>query len=67
MLVTDVGGLSEIVPDGKVGYVTDVNAQSIADALYDFCTKHKPDDFKQGLQEEKKKYTWERMSKAIIG
>lgn len=67
MLVTNVGGLSEIVPNGKVGYVTQVNVQSIADALYDFCTNHKPDDFKHGLQEEKKKYTWKRMIDAIIG
>ena len=37
MLVTDVGGLAEIVPNGKVGYVTPVDARAIADALLDFC------------------------------
>jgi D-inositol-3-phosphate glycosyltransferase len=36
MLVTNVGGLPEIVPHGRVGYVTEVNATAIADALVDF-------------------------------
>jgi len=36
MLVTNVGGLAEIVPDGKVGYVVQPNATAIADAINDF-------------------------------
>ena len=31
MLVTNVGGLPEIVPNGKVGYVVEPNAQAVAD------------------------------------
>ncbi|MCK9162983.1 MAG: glycosyltransferase [Bacteroidales bacterium] len=63
MLVTDVGGLAEIIPNGKVGYVVQPNGKSIADALLDFCI-NKP-DFSQGIKEEKKKYSWERMTQAI--
>ena len=36
MLVTNVGGLDEIVPDGKVGYTVHPDVRSIADALVDF-------------------------------
>ena len=65
MLVTHVGGLAEIVPNGKVGYVTDVDPKAIADALLDFCgqpTGH----FAAGIEEEKQKYAWSKMTAAII-
>lgn len=63
MLVTDVGGLAEIIPNGKVGYVVQPNGKSIADALLDFCI-NRP-DFSDGIKEEKKKYSWERMTQAV--
>ena len=36
MLVTNVGGLPEIVPNGKVGYSVEPEAKVIADAISDF-------------------------------
>ena len=36
MLVTNVGGLGEIVHDGKMGYAVDPNPQAIADAIVDY-------------------------------
>ena len=36
MLVTNVGGLAEIIPDGKIGYVVEPEIREIADALVDF-------------------------------
>ena len=65
MLVTRVGGLAEIVPDGKVGYVTDVDAREVADALVDFCHRTDKDCFRSGIQEEKQKYAWSRMTAVI--
>ena len=64
MLVTRVGGLSEIVPDGKVGYAVEPNVEAIADALNHFV-QH-PQDFAEGIREEKKKYSWAVMSQAIL-
>ena len=63
MLVTDVGGLAEIIPHGKAGYVVAPNTLAIADALVDF-SENKP-DFSQGIQEEKQKYTWDKLVLAI--
>lgn len=65
MLVTNVGGLPEIVPDGKVGYVVDVNAGKIADAIIDFYEKRKEEFFIQKVREEKKKYSWRSMVEGI--
>ena len=65
MLVTNVGGLAEIVPNGKVGYVTEVNPQAIADALADFCAREDSECFRAGIEEERQKYSWSRMLQTI--
>lgn len=54
MLVTDVGGLKEIIPDGKVGYVVKPQADSIAEALLDFFTHDRMKEFEDNLKEEKR-------------
>ena len=56
MLVTRVGGLPEIVPDGKVGYVVDPDPKAIASALIRFVSEHP--DFTSGLAAEREKYSW---------
>ena len=66
MLVTDVGGLSEIVPNGVVGYVTQPNPSAIADALVDFYKNARAEGFEKNIAVEKKKYSWERMVKTIL-
>lgn len=66
MLVTNVGGLAEIVPDRKVGYVVDVDAKQVADAIVDFCDRADVDCFKDNISEEKKKYEWSRMTAAVL-
>ncbi len=66
MLVTNVGGLPEIVPNGKVGYVTEPNPQSIADAIVDFYTNHKEFVFRDYIKAEKSKYAWSTMLDKIM-
>ncbi len=66
MLVTNVGGLAEIVPHGKVGYVTPVDAKAVADALVDFCSDDNKLQFAQNIETEKKKYAWSRMTEACL-
>lgn len=60
MLVTNVGGLPEIVPDGKIGYVVEPDAPQIADALHRFFVENKQEEFERNIVEEKKKYAWSR-------
>lgn len=58
MLVTNVGGLPEIVPDGKIGYVVEPDSKPIADALCKFFDEQKKEEFERNIVEEKKKYAW---------
>lgn len=66
MLVTNVGGLAEIVPDGVAGYVVEPNAVQIADRLVDFFGNDRRDQFTEGLRQEKKKYSWTNMARSVI-
>ncbi|MBR9859319.1 glycosyltransferase family 4 protein [bacterium] len=61
MLVTDVGGLAELVPHNKVGYVVPVDAQEIADSIETFYSEQKEAEFSKNILEEKKRFTWDSM------
>jgi len=65
MLVTDVGGLKEIVPHHKVGYVCNPNSSSVIDAILDFYNNDKEQQFIQGVIDEKNKYSWNKMIENI--
>lgn len=66
MLVTDVGGLKEIVPDGKCGYVVKPEAPAISEAIIDFFDNNKKEFFTEGVRQEKVKFSWEKMTAAIL-
>jgi len=59
MLVTDVGGLSEIVPHGEVGYVVEKEPEKIAAALEDFFTNERKQSFEMNVKAEARKYSWQ--------
>ena len=65
MLVTNVGGLAEIVPDGKVGYVVSPVENEIADALVDFFENNRQDQFTEGILTEKRQYAWSNMTRSV--
>ncbi len=65
MVVTNVGGLPDLVPHEKVGLVCDPHPQAIADAILKFYQLGE-DYFIPQLREEKKKYGWSLMTKAIL-
>jgi len=67
MLVTNVGGLAETIPDGKVGYVVKVEPAEIADALVDFFSNQRSEDMIENIKIEKQKFLWSRMTDAING
>jgi D-inositol-3-phosphate glycosyltransferase len=65
MLVTDVGGLSEIVTDGKCGYVVKPEPGPIADDIIDFFDNHRSVRFTEGVKQEKTKFTWNKLTASI--
>lgn len=66
MLVTNVGGLCEIVRDGQCGYVVDPNPQSVNSAISDFFTNNRYDEFSAGVNREKSRFTWDKLTAAVI-
>jgi glycosyltransferase involved in cell wall biosynthesis len=66
MLVTNVGGLSEIIPNGKIGYVVEPDVVSIADALVDFFENDRIAEFEANIVEEKKKFSWSNLVQTFI-
>lgn len=65
ILVTNVGGLGEIVHHEKMGYATEPNAENIAQAIVDYYTNKRQPAFTDYLREEKKKYDWNKMTQTI--
>ena len=65
MLVTDVGGLAEIVPHKKVGYVTTQEPKIIADAIVDFYANNRELDFEKNTKTEKLKFSWQNLIHTI--
>ena len=65
MLVTNVGGLPEIVPNGKAGLVVNPDPAEIADGMADFFENSRQQQFTEGIISEKAKYSWSNMTAAI--
>lgn len=65
MIVTNVGGLPEIVPNGKVGLVVEPNKSAVANAILLFYRENKEQEFAQNILLEKEKYSWNRLCSNI--
>lgn len=65
IITTDVGGLAEFFPDGKVGYVIKPEEKEIADAIFRFYENNKEEEFSKNASLEKLKYSWENMVETI--
>ncbi|HOW25922.1 MAG TPA: glycosyltransferase [Bacteroidales bacterium] len=61
MIITNVGGLAEMVPDGKAGYVVEPDPMELADAVADYFEQDREAAFVSFIREEKKKYSWNNM------
>jgi glycosyltransferase involved in cell wall biosynthesis len=65
MLVTDVGGLSEIIPHMKAGYVVPVDSNKIGEALIDFFENDRKNTFTENARLEKERFSWDKMTNTI--
>ena len=66
MIVTNVGGLAELVPNNKVGFVCNVSEQEIADAIYNFYNQHKEQEFTNAAEQEKQRFTWQNLCNQLL-
>ena len=66
MLVTNVGGLGEIVHDHQMGYACEPTAEAIAADILDYYQQNRQNTYTAYLQKEKTKYAWSNMTKAYL-
>ncbi|MBI3517811.1 MAG: glycosyltransferase [Bacteroidetes bacterium] len=65
-LVTNVGGLGEIIPDKIAGYVVEPNGKAIAEGIKDFFENNRMASFTEGMKKEKQKYDWKIFVDEVI-
>ena len=58
VIVTDVGGLSEIVMKGKTGYAVQPDARNIANGVLQFYNDYERVDFATNIESYKQRFTW---------
>ncbi|MSP08959.1 MAG: glycosyltransferase [Flavobacteriaceae bacterium] len=65
MIITNVGGLSELVPHGEAGWVCEPTAESLAAAIVSMYVPKRLDHIRNSLKELKKQFSWPSMVKAL--
>lgn len=66
MLVTNVGGLAEIINDKVTGYVVEPVPSAIAEAIFDFFQNNKEDSMSVEVEKEKKRFSWDNLTNTIF-
>lgn len=66
MLVTNVGGLSEIVQNNKCGYVVENKISLISEKIIDYFKFDREKEFTENVVIEKKKYEWDHFINSIL-
>lgn len=66
VIATNVGGLPEVVIDGKTGYVVPPkDEKALAQAVIKYFEENKEEEFEQGVKAEAYKYSWDRMTETV--
>ncbi|MBR5133299.1 MAG: glycosyltransferase family 4 protein [Alistipes sp.] len=65
IIVTRVGGLAEIVPNGRVGFVTEPNAEGVLQALERIYEGDTLERFREAMIEERRRFSWAAMCDRI--
>ncbi len=65
MIVTNVAGLPENVPDGKVGFVVGRNPSDVAEGIIRYFRESRMAEFSKNMETEKLKYSWSELTGAI--
>lgn len=66
MIVTRVGGLPEIVADGKVGIVCEPTVEAISESLQRIYEGDTLSRLKDGFKEERKRFSWAAMCDKLL-
>lgn len=67
VIVTNVGGLPEVVKDGKTGYVVNKeNERELAEAIVKFFSLDSAEEFADHIRDSAKEFSWETMVATVI-
>lgn len=68
VVVTDVGGLPDVVEDGKTGYVVEPgNPEAFAEAVIRFFREERAQKMRENIEETAYRFSWERMGEVVEG
>lgn len=66
VIVTNVGGLPDVVTDGKTGYVVEAqNPNKLAEAVVKYYENDMESEFIEGVKDEAYRFSWDRMVEII--
>lgn len=68
VVVTDVGGLPDVVEDGKTGYVVEPGKpEALAGAVVRFFREEQAQRMKKNIEKDAYRFSWERMGEVLEG
>jgi len=66
VIVTNVGGLPDVVTDGKTGYIVEPrNYKKLAEAVIKYFVSDKEYELVQNVRKEAERFSWDRMVETI--
>lgn len=66
VIVTNVGGLPDVVTNGKTGYVVESKSpDALANAVVDFYEQGREAEFVNGVKQEAYRFSWDKMRETI--
>lgn len=68
VVVTRVGGLPDVVSDGETGYIVEpCKPEELAGAVIRYYQENKEAEWRQNIQREAYRFSWDRMSEVVEG
>lgn len=67
VIATNVGGLPEVISDGKTGYTVEPkNPKALAEAVIRFFDENRSEEFTENVRKEAYRYSWDRMNEVVV-
>lgn len=61
VVVTNVGGLPDVVEDGKTGYVVEAKEAALAEAVIRYFKENRTEQFTENIQRQEYRFSWDRI------
>lgn len=66
VVVTNVGGLPEVVREGETGYVVEAgDSAALGEKIIEYFREGKQEAFREAIRAEAERYSWDRMAETV--